>query len=167
MKKLAFALLVLFLGYGLLFAQEIPEGMTPEELEAIMAKMGISAPAETPTGAAPAAPAGPTVKTAMGELSIDGRVIAGFEAKWSHQYDEDYSSLSGINSQMGENRAELSFHLKNGNFGEFIMLRAQLYGPNNNYYDGNYNPENNTLNYKDYGYNKGAGFTMSAPYFFA
>ncbi|MDR0376012.1 MAG: hypothetical protein LBH85_09915, partial [Treponema sp.] len=63
---------------------------------------------------------------------------------------------------MGENRAELSFHLKNGNFGEFIMLRAQHYGPNNNYKDGNYNPENNTLNIKfDPGTNQGAGFVAS------
>jgi hypothetical protein len=67
---------------------------------------------------------------------------------------------------MEENRVELSFDLKNGNFGEFIMLRAQHFGPNNNYYDGNYNPENNTLNPKGYGFNSGGGFNITPAYFF-
>ncbi|MDR0707306.1 MAG: hypothetical protein LBF60_05450 [Treponema sp.] len=177
MKRIAVAILCLAFAAASLTAQ-VPSDMTPEQLEAAKAAYAAGkSPAEIQAAiaaAAPAAPAAspppphakPSVSTPMGELSIDGRVIVGASASWTHQYGEDFSALSGINPQMEENRAELSFHLKNGNFGEFIMLRAQLFGPNNNYYDGNYNPENNTLNPKGYGYNSGGGFNITPAYFF-
>jgi hypothetical protein len=141
-------------------------GKSPEEIQAAIAA---AAPAAAPdAAAAPAGGAIPTVKTPLGELTIDGRVIAGFEADWVDKYGEKFSNFGGINAQMGENRAELSFHLKHGNFGEFIMLRAQQYSPNVGYKDGNYNPENNTLNVKiDEGTNKGSWIAASIPYFFA
>jgi hypothetical protein len=68
---------------------------------------------------------------------------------------------------MGESRAELAFHLKNGNFGEYIMIRAQNYSPNVGYSDGNYNPNNNTLGLTTSGTNAGANFAASIPYWFA
>jgi hypothetical protein len=168
-------------------AAQVPPDMTPEQLEAAKAaysagkspeeiQAAIDAAAPKPVAAegaapgetaAPAPAAKPTVSTALGELSIDGRVIVGVQADWVDQYGETYSDIGGINAQMGENRAELSFHLKNGNFGEFIMLRAQQFSPNVGYKDGNYNPENNTLNVKiDEGTNKGSGFAATIPYFF-
>jgi hypothetical protein len=180
MKKRAFAILTLLvLGVGFLSAQDIPAGMTPEQLEAanaaaaagkspeeIQAAIAAAAP-DTATAMVPAAPA-PSVKTPIGELNIDGRVVVGAQAEWTHAYGEDYSSLAGINAEMGESRAELSFHLKNGNFGEFIMLRAQNYGPNIGFNDGNYNPNNNTSNVNLLaGTNHGAQFTASIPYWFA
>jgi hypothetical protein len=175
-------ILSLLLAVGFLSAQEIPGDMTPEQLEAaraaysagkspeeIQAAIAAAAPAAAPDAAAatPTPAAKPTVSTPLGELTIDGRVIAGFQADWVDQYGETFSDFGGINAQMGENRAELSFHLKTGNFGEFIMLRAQQFSPNVGYKDGNYNPENNTLNVKiDEGTNKGSGFAASIPYFF-
>jgi hypothetical protein len=184
MKKTMFMVLAIILAAAFLTAQ-VPSDMTPEQLEAakaayaagkspeeIQAAIAAAAPAAPEKAAAeetaaPAAPAAkPSVSTALGELSIDGRVIVGGMASWTHQYGEDFSSLSAINPQMEENRVELSFHLKNGNFGEFIMLRAQHFGPNNNYKDGNYNPENNTLNPKTDGYNEGGGFNITPAYFF-
>lgn len=182
MKRITFVVLCLALAAASLATQEIPGDWTPEQLEAakaayaagkspeeIQAAIDAAAPvAVSDAASAPAAPAlKPTVNTPLGELSIDGRVIAGFQADWVNQYGEEFSDIGGINAQMGESRAELSFHLKNGNFGEFIMLRAQQFSPNVGYKDGNYNPENNTLNVKiDEGTNKGSGFAATIPYFF-
>jgi hypothetical protein len=188
MKKMMFMVLTIILAAASLAAQDIPGDWTPEQLEAAKAaysagkspeeiQAAIDAAAPKPAAApnagpeaaaASAAPAAkPNVTTPLGELSIDGRVIVGLQADWIDQYGETFSDFGAINAQMGENRAELSFHLKNGNFGEFIMLRAQQYSPNVGYKDGNYNPENNTLNVKiDEGTNKGSGFAATIPYFF-
>jgi hypothetical protein len=184
MKKRTFAILTLLvLGAGFLSAQEIPADMTPEQLEAakaayaagkspeeVQAAIAAAAPAAAPDAAAvaPAAPAPkPSVSTPLGELSIDGRVIAGAQAAWYHAYGEDYSFLGGMNAEMGESRAELAFHLKNGNFGEYIMIRAQHFTPNTGYYDGNYNPNNNTMGLVTSGNNAGANFAASIPYWLA
>jgi hypothetical protein len=109
----------------------------------------------------------PSVKTPLGELQIDGRVLVGAMGAFSHQYEEDISLLGFTNAEMGESRAELAFHLKNGNFGEYIMFRAQNFVPNLGYYNGNFNPNNNTTGLVTSGANAGAGFTPSIPYFLA
>jgi hypothetical protein len=109
----------------------------------------------------------PSVKTPMGELQIDGRVLTGILGAFYHQFGEDYSLLGFTNAEMGESRAEIAFHLKNGNFGEYIMFRAQNFNPNLGYYNGNFNPNNNTLGLVTSGANAGAGFAASIPYFFA
>jgi hypothetical protein len=114
-----------------------------------------------------AAPAIPSVKTPLGELQIDGRVLVGAIGSFYHQYGEDYSLLGFTNAEMGESRAEIAFHLKNGDFGEYIMFRAQNFSPNLGYYNGNFNPNNNTLGLVTSGANTGAGFAASIPYFFA
>jgi hypothetical protein len=93
MKKTVSMILPLLLAAGFLFAQEIPAGMTPEQLEAAKAAAAAgmtpeqiqaaitAAGGETGTEtAAPASGPAPSVKTPLGELNIDGRVIAGFEA---------------------------------------------------------------------------------------
>ncbi|MDR2178647.1 MAG: hypothetical protein LBP20_11520 [Treponema sp.] len=94
-------------------------------------------------------------------------MLTGILGAFTHQFDEDYSYLGFTNAQMGESRAELAFHLKNGNFGEYIMLRAQNFSPNIGYYNGNFNPNNNTTGLTISGPNAGAGFAASIPYFFA
>jgi hypothetical protein len=118
-------------------------------------------------GGAGGASAVPSVKTPLGELQIDGRVIVGAMGAFYHQFGEDYSMLGFTNAEMGESRAELAFHLKNGNFGEYIMFRAQNFSPNLGYYNGDFNPNNNTLGLVTSGANAGAGFAASIPYFFA
>jgi hypothetical protein len=135
MRKIIVTILVLVLGTGFLFAQQPPAA----------------------EGGQPATAPKPSVSTPLGELQIDGRVIVGGQAQWYNKYNEDYSTLAGYNAEMGESRAELSFHLKNGNFGEFLMLRAQNFSPNMGYLNGNYNPNNNTL---------GNGFGASFAYWF-
>jgi hypothetical protein len=109
----------------------------------------------------------PSVKTPMGELQIDGRVLVGAVGAFAHQYDEDFSYVGFTNAEMGESRAEIAFHLKNGNFGEYIMFRAQRFDPNMSYRDGDFNPNNNTMGVRTSGSNSGAGFDASIPYFFA
>jgi hypothetical protein len=142
--------LAIILTAGMLFGQQAPTGMTPEQIEAAKAKAAL-----------------PSVKTPLGELQIDGRVAVGALGAFYHQYDKDYSVLAGNNAQLGETRAELSFHLKNGNFGEFIMFRASTSKPNLAFLDGSYTPNNNRTILKYQGDNKGAGFYPSVPYFFA
>ena len=164
MKKNLFLVTALVLVAGFLAAQEIPEGMTPEQIEAAKAR----AAAAGGSGGSGGGGAIPSVKTPLGELQIDGRVLVGAVGAFYHQYDEDYSLLGFTNAEMGESRAEIAFHLKNGNFGEYIMFRAQNFNPNLGYNDGNFNPNNNMLglNYGA-GTNQGANFAVSIPYFFA
>ncbi|MDR0638996.1 MAG: hypothetical protein LBG27_08895 [Spirochaetaceae bacterium] len=109
--------------------------------------------AQQQPSAAGGASAGPSVKTPLGVFY--------------NQYGEDYFLLGFTNAEMGESRAELAFHLKNGNFGEYIMFRAQNFNPNLGYYNGDFNPNNNVLGSVTSGANAGAGFAASIPYFFA
>jgi hypothetical protein len=140
MKKILSIVTVLVLLGGVLTAQQQPPaGMTPEQIEAAKARMA----AAEGGGGGGGAGVIPSVKTPLGELQIDGRVLVGAIASFNHQYDEDYSLLGFTNAEMGESRAELSFHLKNGNFGEYIMFRAQNFTPNLGSLNGNYNPNNN------------------------
>jgi hypothetical protein len=113
------------------------------------------------------APVIPAVKTPLGELQIDGRVLTGVIGAVYHQFGDDYSLLGFTNAEMGESRAEIAFHLKNGDFGEYIMLRAQNFNPNMGFLNGNFNPNNNTVGLVTSGTNAGAGFAASIPYFFA
>jgi hypothetical protein len=165
MKKIALAIMVLLvLGTGFLSAQEAaaqtPDGgtqratpdMSREEIEAARAR---------------AAALIPNVKTPLGELQIDGRVLTGIIGGFTSQYDADFSYLGFTNAEMGESRAEIAFHLKNGNFGEYIMFRAQNFNPNLGFYNGDFNPANNTTGLVTSGANAGAGFAVSIPYFFA
>jgi hypothetical protein len=158
MKKSTLAILVLLvLRMDFLPAQEaesqVPDGgMSREEIEAAIAKVTELIP---------------NVKTPLGELQIDGRVLVGAIGAFYHQYGEDYSLLGATNAEMGESRAEIAFHLKNGNFGEYIMFRAQNFNPNLGYYNGNFSPNNNTAGLVVSGANAGAGFAASIPYFFA
>jgi hypothetical protein len=134
--------------------------MTPEQIEAAKARVAAE-------GGGSGGGVIPSVKTPLGELQIDGRVLTGIIGGFTHQYDEDFSYLGFTNAEMGESRAEIAFHLKNGNFGEYIMFRAQNFNPNLGYYNGDFNPNNNTTGLVTGGANAGAGFAASIPYFFA
>ena len=163
MKKLCMVLAVFLAAVTLFAQQEPPAGMTPEQIEAAKAR----AAAAGGGGGSGGGGAIPSVKTPLGELQIDGRVLTGIIGGFTHQFDEDYSYLGFTNAEMGESRAEIAFHLKNGNFGEYIMFRAQNFNPNLGYYNGDFNPNNNTTGLVVSGANAGAGFAASIPYFFA
>jgi hypothetical protein len=154
MKKILSIVTVLALSGGLLTAQESGGQQKQSAAPAAAAQQS-------------AAPAAPSVKTPLGELQIDGRVLVGAMGAFYHQFGEDYSLLAFTNAEMGESRAEIAFHLKNGNFGEYIMFRAQNFNPNLGYYNGNFNPNNNTVGLVTSGANAGANFIASIPYFFA
>ncbi|MDR3334898.1 MAG: hypothetical protein LBT13_08460 [Treponema sp.] len=160
MKNILCVMFILILLGGIVIAQQSDgqAGTTASTAQPAQA---------APANATQAAPVIPNVKTPLGELSIDGRVITGFLTGFYHQYGEDFSLLAATNAEMGESRAELAFHLKNGNFGEYIMLRAQNYNPNQGFMDGNYNPANNTSGVNMDGISKGANFAASIPYFLA
>jgi hypothetical protein len=159
MKKILIIVLMLFSAVIIVTAQQT----TPGRGEQVSPQPNAQAAAAQQS----AVPAIPSVKTPLGELQIDGRVLTGFIGGFVHQYEEDYSYLGFTNAEMGESRAEIAFHLKNGNFGEYIMFRAQNFNPNLGYYNGDFNPNNNTTGLIVSGANAGAGFAASIPYFFA
>jgi hypothetical protein len=99
------------------------------------------------------------------QLQIDGRVLVGAIGAFYHQYSEDYSLLGTTNTEMGESHIEMAFHLKTGNFGEYIMFRAQNFNPNPGYYNDDFNPNNNTVRLVTSSANAGTGFAVSIPYF--
>jgi hypothetical protein len=68
-----------------------------------------------------------------GTLSIDGMFLVGVRARGMNQesWDKDGNwALEGINPTWEENRADLYLNYSLANYGAFIGLRAQNYGPN-------------------------------------
>ena len=70
----------------------------------------------------------------MGTLNIDGMFLTGARARGAYQegWAKDGNwALEGIQATWEENRADLYIHYAFRNYGAFLGLRAQYYGPNN------------------------------------
>jgi hypothetical protein len=81
---------------------------------------------------APQMPGG-QVMVGMGTLKIDGLVLAGARARGVNQEGwakDGNRALEGINALWEENRADLYLDYSFMNYGAFLGLRAQNYGPN-------------------------------------
>ncbi|MDR2785933.1 MAG: hypothetical protein LBB83_08470 [Treponema sp.] len=95
---------------------EQPSGGPPQAASGVGATMGVNM---GPLG--------------MGTLSIDGMVLAGARARGAYQdgWAKDGNwALEGVQAVWEENRFDLYLNYSFRNYGAFLGLRAQNYGPN-------------------------------------
>ncbi|MDR0707605.1 MAG: hypothetical protein LBF60_06995 [Treponema sp.] len=73
------------------------------------------------------------VKIGMGEMTLGGMLLTGFNAEMKNQegYDDDGIWKAGlVNPTNVENRVDLYFNYKILDYGVFVNLRSQNYGQN-------------------------------------
>ncbi|MDR0710213.1 MAG: hypothetical protein LBF77_09125 [Spirochaetaceae bacterium] len=120
MKKLLCTAIIFVLIGMTIFAQEAKA----EEQPAQQGQQAQETGAKVPVGMGP---------LGRGTLSIDGMFLVGARARSMNQegWDKDGNwALEGINPTWEENRADLYINYSLANYGAFIGLRAQNYGPN-------------------------------------
>jgi hypothetical protein len=136
MKKIACLAILAALVTGYVISQEQGQEQSTPAPEQGQAQMQMPPP--------------PTVKLFMGDLTMHGRLMTGIRAAQTNRegLEQDGNwSLQAINADWQENRAEIMFDYKMGNFGAFLDLQARNWGPNSY---GSINPRYAFL-YADFG----------------
>jgi hypothetical protein len=145
MKKAFCTVIMLVLIGTTVFAQEAgeeaPAAQAEQEDQAAADREAQAAQAErvqratqaagVPTGGVMGVNMGPL---GMGLLSIDGLVLFGARARGAYQegWEKDGNwALEGIQATWDENRFDLYINYSFRNYGVFLGLRAQYWGPNN------------------------------------
>ncbi|GHU92633.1 hypothetical protein FACS189479_02200 [Spirochaetia bacterium] len=140
MKKFIFAcaaIILVMIGGKAVFAQETGAEGSGQQIQAEpQAQEGPRAQVEPRVQSAPTQPGsvGGEFALARGKLSFHGMFLAGARTRMQNQegWDKDGNwALDGINAIWEENRADLYLNYSLSNFGAFLGLRAQQFGPNN------------------------------------